>query len=307
MAKKKKAPIGAAGPQPYFMEKYKTPDAREKLKQYIKEGLNGYVRQDGVAIPGARRIYRGLAAGDGYDLRHIERWPAARLRNAERRIQALNTLTGRPFAVVTPRTKKQRAAIQTFSGQNLPAQKSAIVAVQDPKKDRVKFSNNKVIIERQFPSGLKSIKQRFLFKEYLEKGEAAPITFGQMRSITERMFPDMPSSKAGREMYYTILTVQYGPIGRAVYKDRIMDELAAYHNRYDPSRQHERFAEQVIGFQLVGTLGQALEEARAREHNAARRKQLRKLRFQQKITRCVAMPGKKRCKKVAGHKGAHKF
>jgi len=294
---------------------------RERTKQYIKEGLRGYERTDGISIPGARRIYRGFDASYGYDLRHIERWPAARLKAAREHIQSINTLTGRPFAVIVPRSKKQRIAAQKYSGQDLPRQKEMIVAVQDPKIDKIVFRNNKVAVERTMRTGSKAIQQRYLFEDYLVPGEAArllkeelqnelgkdlpddrleeieeelsdleeaidseptldmPVTFMQMREVTKRMLKDMPKKQYGRDVYYTILTTQYGPVGESILHEDVLSHLAYYHSTYGMDKQHVRFAEQVIGFQMVGTFVSATAYERERQRNKEKRKRLNKLRF----------------------------
>jgi hypothetical protein len=278
MAKKKKPPVGSLGPKPHWL-KLSVAD-RERTKQYIKEGLQGYVRQDGVKIPGARRIYSGLTPENGFDLRHIERWSAGKLRTARERIQALNTLTGRNFRVITPHSKRQRKAAQIFTGQDLSYQKSYVVQIQDPKRDDVVFRDNKPAIVRNYTeTGVKQIKQRFLFADYLKKGEQHPITFLQMKKFLERMLPDMPERIFGGKAYFTILTTQYGPIGKSVFKERTMDELSYYHTTYDTDAQHQGFAETVIGFQMVGTNAQAKEFERLRERGKQQRKKMKKLRF----------------------------
>lgn len=279
MASKKKR--GAFGPASHWLDL--SIEQRAKTKQYIKEGLQGYERSDGVRIPGARRIYKGLTSSEGFDLRHVERWTAAKLAMARDRIQSLNTLTGRPFQIVIPRSKKQRIAAQKFTGQNLSYQKEFIVTVQDQKKDTVVFRNNQVAIERKFPSGTKSIKQRYLFRDYLERGESTPITFQSMRAITQRMLPDMPERYYGSKAYYTILTVQFGPVGASVFKERVLDELSYYHSTYGVDSAHKNFAEQVIGFQMVGTFAQASAYERLREEAKANRKRMKKLRFNKRM------------------------
>jgi hypothetical protein len=272
MAKKKK--FGSLGPQPWYLKLSR--DARDKLKQNIKEGLQGYVRPDGIAVPGARRIYKGLGAADGFDLRHIERWSAATYKKARERVQSLNTLTGRPFAVIIPRTKKQRVQGQKFTGQNLPYQKEFIVQVQDPKHDKAVFRENKVTIQRDFKGGSREIEQRWLFRDYLEPGESMPITFAQMRDITLRMLPFMPAEYRKQWVYYTILTVQYGSVGQSVPKHRILELLSSYHSAYDVKKG---FAEAVIGFNMVGTYKATAAYQILREHLPSKRKQMKKLRF----------------------------
>lgn len=300
--KKIKPKVGSLGPQPHWLRL--SPSQREKTRQYIREGLEGYVRSDGIKIPGARKIYQGFEASSGYDLRHVERWSAAQLAHARKRIQAINTYTGRPFAVITPRTKKQRKEAQKVTGQDLPYQRKMIYAVQDPKRDKVVFRNNKLAVERNYKHGSKAIEQRFLFKDYSKE---PPYGFDGMRKVTEKMLPDMPINYRGEWVYYTLLTVQYGPVGESVPHHRIMEHLAEYHNRYDLNRENSGFQEQVIGFQMIGTYTSVKMRDIATQKNKSARKKLKKLRFSQQQSRCHVLKNGKRCKLRAGHKGPHKF
>jgi hypothetical protein len=305
MAKKKKPKIGALGPQPHWLDMSFA--ERAKTKQYIKESLQGYTRADGVEIPGARRIYKGMDSADGFDLRHIERWSAAKLAKARERAQSINTLTSRPFTVIIPRTAKQRKAAQTFTGQNLPYQKEMIATVQSPKLDRVTFKNNKVIVERKFPSGTKTIQQRYLFREYLKPGESYPVGFVGMHRKLKEMLPDMPERYHGSKAYYTILTQQYGPIGRSVFKEKLLAEFEYYHATYGIDKQHQHFDEQVIGVQMVGTFVQARDYQNMRDRAKAKRKELRKLRFGLRARCPVRAKNGKQCTRNAGHTGKHSF
>jgi hypothetical protein len=305
MAKKKKK-LGSSGPQPHWLRM--SIAERAKTKAYIKAGLQGYERVDGVIIPGARKIYRGLSASDGYRLDHIERWPASKLKTARERIQALNTLTSRPFAVVVPRTPKQRKAAQKYTGQDLPYQKEMIVTVQDPKLDKIVFRNNQVAVERTLKGGSKTIKQRYLFADYLEPDEEVggeeesdeetgeiydvPMTFLDMVKIAKRMLPDMPAKYYGRDVYYTILTTQYGPIGESFLHKRIIEKLFEYHNTYGTSKGHTAFAEAVIGFQMVGTYVSAVAYENLRNQAKANRKRLKKLSFSKAMSKRARTTGR---------------
>lgn len=330
----RKSAIGSAGPTAAWLKM--SVAQRERTKQYIKEGFNGYTRDDGVNVPGIRRIYSGFDAATGFDLRHIERWPAARIAKARNRIQSLNTLTGRPFDVITPRTAKQKKAARDFTGQTLKDQKAMIVQVQLQGKDKAVFKNGKVGIERQFPSGSKTIKQRYLFKDYLKPSESlrdaideeeiddeeitddildAPSTFSDMLDITRRMLVDMPKNVYGQPAYYTLLTVQYGPIGGSATHGKVLDLLRKYMNQYDPGSQlfkgHEKFVEQVIGFNMIGTKLQYAQYELAQRERERKRKERRKLRFtaKKKETRCTQLSAKtgRRCERKINHKGKHKF
>jgi hypothetical protein len=266
---------GSLGPQPYWLQM--SVAERARTKQYIKESLQGYRRADGIDVPGLRKIYSGFTADNGFDLRHIERWPSSKMKSARKYIAQLNTLTGRSFQVLTPRTAKQKKAAKIFTGQDLQRQKKMIVAVQDAKHDTPKFKNNQVVIERKFPSGTKQIEQRYLFRDY--NNGIQPITFIEMRRVTKTMLPDMPERYRGGWVYYTLLTVQYGSIGQSVPKKNIMDLLAEYHARYEKATQHQGFAETVIGYNMVGSDGQAMKYQIEREHQIRKRKQLKRLRF----------------------------
>jgi hypothetical protein len=300
--KKPKVKIGALGPQPHWLRM--SIEQRERTKNYIKNGLLGWER-DGVKIPSARRIYVGLSSGDGYDLRHIERWSAAKLTRARERIQSLNTLTSRPFTVLIPRSKKQRVAAQKFTGQNLPGQKEMIVQVQDAKHDKAVFRDGQVAVERTMPKGSKTIKQRYLFSDYVGY---APDTFLEMREVTKIMLPDMPEKYYGREVYYTLITVQYGPIGESFLHEDILQGLGDYHLRYGTGDQHKRFAEQIIGFQMVGIYTSAAAYQIERDRQKGLRKSRKKLVFQrQRSNRCTHTSKGKRCMLTRGHVGKHKY
>jgi hypothetical protein len=303
--KKQKPKIGALGPQPHWLDMSVADRAR--TKQYIKEGLQGYVRPDGVSIPGARRIYKGMSASDGFDLSHIERWSSAKLAQARNRVQSISTLTARPFAVVIPRSERQRKAARVFTGQTLPYQKEMIVAVQNQKLDRVTFKDNKVVVERKFPSGTKTIQQRYLFREYVERGESYPVGFVGMQRVLKKMLPDMPERYHGSKAYYTILTQQYGPIGRSVFKEQLLDEFAYYHSTYGVDKQHQHFDEQVIGVQMVGTFVQARDYQNMRDRAKAERKRLKKLRFGLRARCPVRAKNGKQCTRNVGHTGKHSF
>ncbi len=305
MAKKKKPKLGALGPQPHWLRM--SVEQRERTKNYIKNGLLGWER-DGIKIPAARNIYHSLDAKDGFDLRHIERWPAAKLATARNRIQSLNTLTSRPFTVLIPRSKKQRIAAQKYTGQNLPNQKQMIVQVQDSKHDKAVFRGNQVAIERTMPKGSKTIKQRYLFRDYIPANEI-PVTFLEMRKVTEQMLPDMPEKYYGRDVYYTLITVQFGPIGESFLHEDILQGLGDYHLRYGVGDQHKQFAEQIIGFQMVGTFVSAAAYQIERDRQKGLRKLRKKLVFGQRPSRnrCLHVAKGKRCMLTRGHAGHHKY
>ena len=303
MAKRKKK-LGALGPQPHWLRM--SVAQRERTKQYIKEGLQGYLRPDGVKIPGARNLFTGMDASNGYDLRHIERWSAQKLSSARQRVQAINTLTSRPFAVLIPRSKKQTHAAKNYTGQNIPKQKEFIVQVQSSKRDKATFRNNQVVVEREFKSGAKQVEQRFLFRDH--NNGKQPITFPGMRRATERMMKEMPERYRGAKVYYTLITAQYGPIGRSIFKERLLEELSNYHSQYGNSAMHRHFAEQVIGYQMVGTYAQAAKYQIEREHLPAHRKKMKKLRFAKPL-RCQHVNQKthRQCVLPIRHTGHHRY
>ena len=276
LLKKKKPKLGSLGPAAHWLDM--SIAKREETKNYIKNGLLGWVRDDGIKIPAARRIYDKLSSRDGYDLRHIERWSAAKLATVRNRIQSLNTLTSRPFTVLIPRSKKQRVAAQKFSGQDFSYQKEMIVHVQDSKLDKAVFRDNQPAIERTMKQGSKSISQRFLFEHYVQRNQV-PITFLGMRKLTKEMLVDMPKKHYGRDVYYTLITAQYGPIGESFLHEDIVKGLGEYHLRYGTGDQHKHFAEQVIGFQAVGTFVSAKAYQNLREANKQLGKKRKKLMF----------------------------
>jgi hypothetical protein len=132
-----------------------------------------------------------------------------------------------------------------------------------------------------------------------------------MIMFTKRMLDDMPERYRGQWVYYTLLTRQYGPIGESSPKKDIMDVLSRYHTRYDPGGQHEGFAEQVIGFNMVGTYTSAAAYQIMRENQKASRRKMKKLRFGKMVTRpperCNIWKDGRQCVKSLHHQGRHQF
>jgi hypothetical protein len=210
--------------------------------------------------------------------------------------------------VVIPRSQKQKREAQKATGQNRKDQKEFIAHVQKQGLDRATFRGGKVAIERKLPQGSKVVSQTFLWRDYTRD---IPYTFREMKEVTELMLDDMPAKVYGRDAFYTLLSQQYGPIGQQATKGKVLQLLSEYHGRYDPGsaghRGHEKFAEQLIGFQMMGTFAQVSQyeiEQRKRREAA---KQRSKLRFS-KTPRCPARNTKgQQCTRVIRHKGVHHF
>ncbi len=246
---KRKTKIGALGPTPAWL-KLSVP-VRARVKTDIKLGLRL-----------ARKLYKGLTPDEGFDLRHVERWSAAKLKKARERIAQARTLTSRPYQLKTPTTRAQRKKLQTFTGQDLPYQTRFVVHVQDTKLDKVRIQRGQVTIVREYPSGAKGYQRVYRFRDY--NNNQQPATFNGMKRITRKMLADMPATIRKKPVYYILQTVPHGNIGSAVTKSRVMDLLERYHNQYDADKRHTGFAEVVIGFYMTGSDAQTTREEKQR-------------------------------------------
>lgn len=262
MAKKRNPKIGAKGPTPAWLRL--SIAQREKLKADIKLGFQGEER-NGIKIPGVRRVFTGYAADEGFDLRHIERWSAAKLSRARHDIAVIRTLSSRSFDVKTPVTRKQRKRLQTYTGQNRKTQKAYIVHVSENQK--IRFIKGQ-LTEVKVHAGKKerSFRRLYLFEDY---SDFKPTTFEEMADVTMRMLPDMPDKIKGRGVFYALNSISLGAIGNYVRKSRILDLLAEFHQRYDNSNMHKGFGEAINGFVMSGTEVQIKkQEAQKRQYKS---------------------------------------
>ena len=96
-------------------------------------------------------------------------------------------------------------------------------------------------------------------------------------------YVDVPARKTNGKIYYTLIAVQYGPIGESVMHEDVLRLLSQYYTRYEKDTdQHLDFAQQIIGFQMVGTYASAAQYQVARDAMGRQRRQMKKLRFRSK-------------------------
>src|SRR5262245_49059343 len=74
-----------------------------------------------------REVFANFESSDGFNLRDIRSWPAARVKKIEQYAEYVNHLRSQPFSLIRPRNKAQRRALETFTGQMLPNQKTFVV------------------------------------------------------------------------------------------------------------------------------------------------------------------------------------
>lgn len=297
MAKRKKK-LGALGPTSAWL---RVPvGERAKLKADIIDGVKK-----------SRRLFKGLTAKDGFDLRHPERWSTAKLKKARNLNTITRTLENKPFVLKTPTTKKQRKSLQSITGLTRKDQKSYPIFNVMP-DEKVRFQKGAVIHVREYEDKKKSIRRNFLFADYLEDDEEMPETFEDMIELTERMLPDMPKAMGGREVFYGLFTTPQGVIGNLGSKDKVLDLLQRYYVKYDtPVMQasHKGFAEAVIGWYMTGTNRQVQKQEKEKTEYRKFWKN-EKLQFTKKVksNRCTAISREwKRCKLQKGHEGKHQF
>lgn len=297
MAKRKKK-LGALGPTSAWL---RVPvGERAKLKVDIIDGVKK-----------SRRLFKGLTAADGFDLRHPERWSTQKLNKARTLNAITRTLENKPFVLKTPTTKKQRRSLQNMTGLTRKDQKSYPIFDVAP-KEKIRFQDGAVIRVHEFEDKKKIVRRNFLFVDYLEEDEEPPATFKEMRELTQRMLPDMPGSMGGQPVSYGLYTAPHGVLGQLGSKSRLLSLLDQFFVQYDaPDKepQHKGFAQAVIGWYMTGTniQGKRLKKEREKYSKFWTNKEL-KFQATKQDKRCrVKNKQWERCLLKANHSGRHQF
>lgn len=263
---------------------------------------------------GLRDYIKGFGAKDGYDMRHPERLSAQRAAQIKKYGAYLHTLQSQPYVKVTPKSAKERRALQERTGQYLKRQKRFVYHVERPGATKVTFKKG-LLEEREKVSGTEIIRQYYFFRDF--NGGRQPKTFRAMTNITEKkMLRAMP------DRYYTFWTDLHGAIGAPFPKRSLLRELQRYENQYGG---HRGFAEGLLGFVFQGTSDQADSEYVNRLNRKVRREQLKseknrirqqRLRFLTQARRSTARVETRRCDQLGrggrctlrmGHGGKHRF
>lgn len=89
----------------------------------------------GDTLPGLRSVVKGFEASDGYDLRSIETWSAARKKRVRDYYNTVHKLEAQERIVVRPRSKKNLKSLQDAFHGDVPSRmfKVAFVPYTSPK------------------------------------------------------------------------------------------------------------------------------------------------------------------------------
>lgn len=251
------------------------PEARRREKRYLQD-----------TIKELRRVYKGFEASEGYDATRTETWSAQRRRQVQDYGGRVHNLKSTQHVIVSARTAQQHRALRLKTGQLSPRQKAYVIHVPAPESTRVRFVRERGVkgvraeIVRKVTDGEVFIRE-YLFREVTG---SQPQTFKAMRSAMAKMLSRLPSTVAGEEAYYTLLSEPHGPISTPVPKSMLLEKFQDWHDEYGTAAYirlgHEDFAEQVIGVRLMGTRTEAFTEANERLDRRARYQLDRRARYQ---------------------------
>lgn len=186
-----------------------------------------------------RQVFPDFDPAAGYNLHDIRSWPKARVKRVDQYAEYVNHLRSQPFSLVRPRNKKQRAALQQFTGQQLPKQKRFIVHKPTDADDVSIDRNGRITIARELPSGAGFLEsQYYLFLAILGY---RPVTWDELYAATVEILPYMPEGK------YFIYSELHGEISTP-HEKRMLPRLI---QRMGEEYEERDFAGTIIGFKRV--------------------------------------------------------
>lgn len=186
-----------------------------------------------------RQVFPNFNPDSGFDLHDIRSWPKARVKKVDQYAEYVNHLRSQPFSVVRPRNKKQRRALEVFTGQTLPNQKAFIVHKPTDGDGVAITRDGRISITRELPAGAGFLQSEyFLFLAILGY---RPITWDELYAATVEMLPYMPDGK------YFIYSELHGEIGTP-HEKRMLPRLI---QRMGEEYSERDFAGTIIGFKRV--------------------------------------------------------
>jgi hypothetical protein len=236
--------------------------------------------RDRDALKVLRQHFDGYGTGDGFSLSldKLAALPAARRRALRRKYKKVAPMLAGPHALVKPKNRKQRKALQTFQHKRFRGAKHVIVQVPTA-SSRVRFVKDRPQVTSQFPGEAEHAERLFLFPRRARGPE-------DMLKMLERLKADMPDE--GR---YVMLTDTYGDTGTLADKGSVSKLLRQYLGEYDKAKYGEgRFLNRVIGFRWVRSKleGQAIRQAKNERRAAAREENERRRREYERDARARA-------------------
>lgn len=252
------------------------PTATDEAREALRDDLQAIARADEKlylreSVKKLRRMFDGFGA-EHYDLRHPELWTRAQVTKVKEFYGTVAQVFSQPHVtLVTPRSRRSRIALESFTGQRYKNQRAFAVAL--PSADStVSVRDGVVEILRKVHRG-KLVDQFFLFEEVFgirPEGWRDIIEMTQIMvgtTLKERMAKyrksylfDADQEVTLRDMpegFYTIWSEVNGDIGIPVRKQFLARQMREWFEAYGQEASatyHEGFDEVILGFHYQSTI-----------------------------------------------------
>ncbi len=234
-------------PAPWFRNA--APASRDADVRYIKESVRLL-----------RKFYDGFDASAGYDLHtsNIASFNKRKLNRIRSLARQLRVEMSAPHSVIRPRTKVQREAIEKHTGAPRERGRKAYVVhvPNDKTKATVRTRKGRAsVVEVTKRSGAESTREYFYFADY-GRG-AQPKSMAAIQKRVRRMIDDLP------EGWYVLVSRDYGFIGAAMLKSKLLQEIDRTwldYDKFKPGQNDSRgLAQSLIGLSRVSTTIEGME------------------------------------------------
>lgn len=201
-----------------------------------------------------RKFYKGFDAKHGYSLRqsNIASFSNKKIERIRKLARQLRVETSSTYVVLRPRTKAQFAAVEKHTGAPRERGRKAYVVHVPNKKTSAKIKTRKgvtSVVEVTKRTGAEARREYFYFKDYRPK--TRPQTMKGIIARAKKMLKDMPPG------FYTMVSRDYGNIGAAMHRDKLLEELDRTwldYDRFKPDQKDSRgLASSIVGFCRVST------------------------------------------------------
>jgi hypothetical protein len=201
-----------------------------------------------------RKFYTGFDAKHGYDLhRHsVAAFSPKKVERIRKLSRQIRVEMSADYTILRPRTEAQRVALEKHTGVPRERGRKAYIVHVPNKKTTAKLRQRgdvASVVEITKRTGAESKREYFYFRDYQRGGQ--PKTMKGILARARKMLKDMPAG------FYVFVSRDYGYIGAAMHRDKLLEELDRVwldYDRFKPGANDSRgLASSIVGFARVST------------------------------------------------------
>lgn len=198
-----------------------------------------------AGIKEMRQLEHGYDAADGYNIRDIKSWPAARVKKLTEAISSTHLLKTRPYTLTRPRSDHSKKVLAKHTGRPVTKKTKAVLVHTTIPNSRVRVKGNKIETVTDVITKDGEKKQR-VQRDYYFPFKRAPRDWDDFMAMAYETVKRLPPG------VYSIKSSRYDLIGVPMLRENIMQNMQRWYDKYEPNQAKAAMVETLIGLRWVG-------------------------------------------------------